>query len=87
MEITLKKPANKSHFGKKANVAIAEVGKWYKFECFGSGNPVGYGKVVGFDEDGWCELEKYFELPSHRPYASTKWFDLLPWAIVKEEEE
>lgn len=65
----------------KAMAKKVEVGKWYKFDVLGSNELMGYGKVVAINDDGTCEVEKYFELPSYRPYASHHWFDDLPMAI------
>ena len=82
METTVVKLSRKSDFGKKAYTKQAEVGKWFKFDVIQPGEQmVGFGKVVALLEDGKVEVEKYFELPSYRPYASRKWFDELPFAI------
>lgn len=74
----------KSTFGAKANISLnVQVGKWYKFDTI-SGD-IGYGKVVEVKEDGKSVVvEKYFELPSYRPYAETKWYDKLPYAVYED---
>lgn len=59
-----------------------EVGKWFKFDRLCPGQTmVGYGKVVNIINEDEVEVEKYFELPSYRPYSAPKWFDNLPYAI------
>lgn len=75
---------NANELSSKTNAKQIEVGKWYKFQVLANGEPYcGYGKVVSteIDENGKVEVEKYFELPIYRPYATTKWFDRLPLAI------
>lgn len=68
--------------GKKAYAKQVEVGKWYKFDVLSCGQQMtGFGKVVAINNDGTCEVEKYFELPSYRPYAAHNWYDGLPMAI------
>ena len=67
-----------------ARARQVEVGKWYKFDVICAGQDmVGYGKVVRIIDETSVEVEKYFELPSYRPYASTNWFDRLPYAIYE----
>ena len=76
----------KENLGKKglAQAVEPEVGKWYKFDVLSIDQDlIGYGKVTAINEDGTCEVEKYFELPGYRPYAAAKWFDRLPMAIAK----
>lgn len=70
-------------FGKKAFLEKPVVGHWYKFDhlCVGQ-DEIGYGKVTKVNDDGSVDVEKYFHLPSYRPYAATKWFDYLPFAIA-----
>ena len=69
-------------FGSKAFLKNVEVGKWFKFNCLSVGQEmIGYGKVIAILENGYVEVEKYFELPSYRPYAARTWFDNLPFAI------
>ncbi len=70
----------RNDFGSKAYCKKAEVGKWYKFDGI-IGNVIGYGKIVSFIDDDRVEVEKYFELPSYRPYAAHNWYDDLPFAI------
>lgn len=78
--------AQKNLFGSKAYTAEAQVGKWYKFE--GAEGYIIYGKVTSVSEDGkTCTIEKDFELKAYRPYAETKWFDKLPFAVRENEEE
>ena len=43
---------------------------------------VGFGKVVRVIDEEHAEVERYFELPSYRPYAASKWYDSLPMAIA-----
>ena len=75
------KLADQSRYGKKAYLKPAEEGKWFKFSVTSIGEDmIGYGKIVKI-ENGYAEVEKYFELPSYRPYAAHKWFDNLPFAI------
>lgn len=75
---------NKNEYGKKAYLKEVEVGKWFKFSIINVGqNMVAYGKVIKILNDDEVEVEKYFELPSYRPYAATSWFDKLPYAIAK----
>ncbi len=74
-----------SELGRKAHTAKAEIGKWFKFD-HGNEN-TGYGKVVAINGNGTVEVEKYFSLPKYRPYATHKWFDDLPMAVMSEEEE
>lgn len=82
MERKIVRLANAKEFGSKAYLREAQVGKWYKFEVRNIGaNATGYGKVTAILEDGKVEVEKYFELPSYRPYAATSWYDKLPYAI------
>lgn len=71
--------------GSKAKTANVEVGKWYVFPA-GNENSR-YGKVVAINGDGSVEAEKVFTLPSYRPYASHKWFDDLPMALMTKAEE
>lgn len=79
-----KKIPNKSKFGSKAYVKEVEVGKWFKFDVISTGEDmVGYGKVVEILENGNAVVDKYFELPSYRPYAGIHWYDRLPFAINK----
>lgn len=75
----------KSKFSKGAKIEVPQIGKWYKFETIS--NDIGYGKVVAILENDTVEVEKYFELPSYRPYAAHNWYDYLPWAITENEEE
>lgn len=71
---------NKSEFGKKAYTAKAEIGKWYKFDGTSQAY-TSYGKIVEFESQDVVKIEKVFELPNDRPYATESWFDRLPWAI------
>ena len=78
----IKKVADPKNFGSKAYLKKAEVGKWFKFDVVSvSESKTGYGKVVAILENGEVEVEKYFELPSYRPYAAHAWYDDLPFAI------
>ena len=80
------KLAKRSDFGSKAKVEEAVVGHWYSFGVVSVGQQmVGYGKIVEIDDEGYALVDKYFELPSYRPYAAHKWFDNLPCAIAKED--
>lgn len=75
---------DKSKFGSKAFLKEVEVGKWFKFDVLTIGvDMVGYGKVVEILENGNAVVDKYFELPSYRPYAGINWYDKLPFAINK----
>lgn len=74
----------KEDLGKRAYFKEVEVGKWFKFDVLVVGEDrIGYGKVVAINEDGSVEVEKYFELPTYRPYAAHNWFDNLPMAVAK----
>ena len=82
MERKIVRLANAKEFGSKAYLKEVEVGKWFKFDIISIGqDKVGYGKVTAILEDGKVEVEKYFELPSYRPYAARAWYDSLPYAI------
>ena len=71
-----------NRFGSKAFLRKVEIGKWFKFNVISIGEDmVGYGKVVAILNEEEVEVEKYFELPSYRPYAVKKWYDDLPFAI------
>lgn len=72
----------KEELGKKAYSQKIEIGKWFKFAVVSVGEKkVGYGKVVEIIDEEYCLVEKYFELPSYRPYAAHHWYDDLPMAI------
>lgn len=84
METKLAKLFKVEDFSMKARSRLehVQVGKWYKFDANAIGfNGTGYGKVVRIIDEKTVEVEKYFELPDYRPYASTKWYDSLPLAI------
>jgi len=83
METTIARLFNKKDLGSKANAQKVEAGKWYKFEVLTPGQRmVGFGKVVRVIDEEHAEVERYFELPSYRPYAASKWYDSLPMAIA-----
>lgn len=87
METTSARLFSRHDFGHKGMMRAVEVqvGNWYKFQV--SNEILGYGKVTRITNDGYCEVEKYFELPKYRPYASHNWFDDLKYALMTEEEE
>lgn len=74
-----------SEFGKKAKIAYPQVGRWYVFEA--ADGYIGYGKVTSILNNNRVEVEKYFELPSYRPYAAHAWYDNLPWAVYDDSDE
>ena len=82
METTIIRLTGKELFGSKAFTKKVEVGKWFKFNKISIGTEmIGYGKIVNVLNEEEVEVEKYFELPSYRPYAAQKWYDSLPYAI------
>lgn len=82
MELTKVRLFKKSDLGSKAYSQNVAVGRWFKFYVPSCGEDlVGFGKVVRIIDENFVEVEKYFELPDYRPYASTNWYDRLPMAI------
>ena len=81
--------ANNSLFQYNPKKEVPEVGKWYKFNCWG--NKHRYAKVVEIVNDyESVKVVKSFEAPDRRPYSCKKWYDNLPWAYnpnPSEEEE
>lgn len=73
---------SRKQFGSKAYLQKIEVGKWFAFDVVTVGTSMtGYGKVVAINDDGTATVDRYFQLPSYRPYAAHKWFDSLPFAV------